>query len=639
VGCGRSTERRRATDWTGAATRIPGVGRILGLAQSLADALPRGQLLPDAHWSRRHRWIVHLLACHAVGLTLFALFQGFGLAHSLLGGGVIAAAAFVARSPRLGRSARSVAASIGLVTSSALVVHISGGAIEAHFHFFFVLGVLTLYQDWLPYLLAVAYVVLHHGLLGAIDPTSVYNHPAAIADPWRWALIHAAFVVATSAASIVSWRVNEQLLREPLTGLPGRTIFLHRASRAIERARRDGTNVAVLYLDLDRFKTLNDSVGHLAGDRLLVAAAARIEEASRSQDVVARIGGDEFAILCEGVASPEEASGIADRIVSALDSPLDIDGVSVVPSASVGVALADPDVATPEELIARADLAMYRAKESEERCVVFGEALREEERRTLELEAALRLAVERGELRLLYQPIVSLSDGQVVGVEALLRWQHPTRGLLAPAEFIPVAERTGAIVPIGQWVLREACRDAAGWTSSMYVSVNLSPRQFAGSDLVEGVATILEETGVAPHRLAVEVTEGLLLDDSDQAVQTLRELASLGITIVIDDFGSGPASLGYLSRFPIGFLKLDRSILAKLEEEPERSEAILGAIAGMAKALGMTLVAGGVESERQLRTLRLLGWRFAQGFHLGGPQPAEAISELVADSPPAAAAG
>jgi diguanylate cyclase len=639
VGCGRSTEQRRATDWTGAATRIPGVGRILGLAQSLADALPRGQLLPDAHWSRRHRWIVHLLACHAVGLTLFALFQGFGLAHSLLGGGVIAAAVFVARSPRLGRSARSVAASIGLVTSSALVVHISGGAIEAHFHFFFVLGVLTLYQDWLPYLLAVAYVVLHHGLLGAIDPTSVYNHPAAIADPWRWALIHAAFVVATSAASIVSWRVNEQLLREPLTGLPGRTIFLHRASRAIERARRDGTNVAVLYLDLDRFKTLNDSVGHLAGDRLLVAAAARIEEASRSQDVVARIGGDEFAILCEGVASPEEASGIADRIVSALDSPLDIDGVSVVPSASVGVALADPDVATPEELIARADLAMYRAKESEERCVVFGEALREEERRTLELEPALRLAVEREELRLLYQPIVSLSDGQVVGVEALLRWQHPTRGLLAPAEFIPVAERTGAIVPIGQWVLREACRDAAGWTSSMYVSVNLSPRQFAGSDLVEGVATILEETGVAPHRLAVEVTEGLLLDDSDQAVQTLRELASLGITIVIDDFGSGPASLGYLSRFPIGFLKLDRSILAKLEEEPERSEAILGAIAGMAKALGMTLVAGGVESERQLRTLRLLGWRFAQGFHLGGPQPAEAISELVADSPPAAAAG
>jgi diguanylate cyclase (GGDEF)-like protein len=433
--------------------------------------------------------------------------------------------------------------------------------------------------------------------------------------------------------------VNEQLLREPLTGLPGRTIFLHRASRAIERARRDGTNVAVLYLDLDRFKTLNDSVGHLAGDRLLVAAAARIEEASRSQDVVARIGGDEFAILCEGVASPEEASGIADRIVSALDSPLDIDGVSVVPSASVGVALADPDVATPEELIARADLAMYRAKESGERCVVFGEALREEERRTLELEAALRLAVERGELRLLYQPIVSLSDGQVVGVEALLRWQHPTRGLLAPADFIPVAERTGAIVPIGEWVLREACRDAAGWTSSMYVSVNLSPRQFAGSDLVDSVATVLAETGVAPHRLAVEVTEGLLLDDSDQAVQTLRELASLGITIVIDDFGSGPASLGYLSRFPIGFLKLDRSILAKLEEEPERSEAILGAIAGMAKALGMTVVAGGVESERQLRTLRLLGWRFAQGFHLGGPQPAEAISELVADSPPAAAAG
>jgi diguanylate cyclase len=546
---------------------------------------------------------------------------------------VIAAAAIAAGSPRLSRTPRSVAASLGLVTSSALVVHISGGAIEAHFHFFVVLGVLTLYQDWLPYLLAVAYVVLHHGLLGAIEPTSVYNHRAAIADPWRWALIHAAFVVATSAANIVSWRVNEQLLREPLTGLPGRTLFIHRTSRALERARREGTNLAVLYVDLDGLKTLNDSIGHLAGDRLLVAVAARIEHASRSGDVVARIGGDEFAILCEGISSSEEASGIADRVVTALDAPLDLDGVSVAPSASVGAALADPDLSTPEELIARADLAMYRAKESGERCVVYSDAMRDEERRTVELEAALRLAVERGELRLLYQPILSLADGQVVGVEALLRWQHPTRGLLAPSEFIPVAERTGAIVPIGEWVLREACRDAAGWTSSMYVSVNLSPRQFAGTDLVGTVAAVLEETGVAPHRLAVEVTEGLLLDDSDQAVQTLRELAALGITIVVDDFGSGPASLGYLSRFPIGFLKLDRSIVARLEDEPERAEPILAAISGMAKALGMTLVAGGVESERQLRTLRLLGWRFAQGFHLGGPQPAEAISELMAGRP------
>ena len=590
--------------------------------------LPRGRLLPDPLWFRRHRWIVWLLGAHAVGLTAFALLRGFSLPHSLVEGSMVAGAALAAASPRLSRSLRSVAASLGLVTASALVVHISGGAIEAHFHFFFVLGVLTLYQDWLPFLLAIAYVVLHHGILGAIDPTSVYNHPNAIAHPWRWALIHAGFVVATSVANIVSWRVNEQLLREPLTGLPGRGVFLHRTSGALEKSARGEGNVAVLFLDLDRFKLLNDSVGHSAGDRLLVAAAQRIGQASRSQDVVARLGGDEFAVLCEGIQDPDEAVRIAERIAAELAEPLTIGSLDVSPAASIGIAVADEEVRTAEELIARADLAMYRAKESGEGFVVFGEAMREEELRTLEMETALRVAVERNELRLVYQPIVSLADGEIVGVEALVRWIHPTRGLLLPSEFISIAEQTGTIVPIGEWVLREACREAASWDGTAHISVNISPRQFRGCDLVGTVQEVLEGTGLAPERLALEVTEGLFLEESDQPVVTLRRLADLGVTIVLDDFGTGYSSLGYLSRFPIGLLKLDRSFIARLDEGSD-GEAILAAIAGMARALRMTLVAEGVETERQVRTLRLLGWRFAQGFHFGRPEPAEAIAKRL----------
>jgi diguanylate cyclase len=605
------------------------VARILALAQSFAEVLPRGQLLPDALWLRRHSWIVYLLAFHAVGLTAFAVLRGFGLAHSLVEGGLIAATAFVARTTRLSRSVRSAAASIGLVTSSALLVHMSGGAIEAHFHFFFVLGVLTLYQDWLPFLLAIGYVVFHHGVLGAIEPTSVYNHPDAIAHPWRWALIHAAFVGATSVANVISWRVNEQLLREPLTGLPGRTVFLHRARRALEQGRRHNYDVAVLYLDLDRFKMLNDSVGHTAGDRLLVVSAERIVRASRSNDVVARLGGDEFAVICEGIHHPDEAVAVAERIAAELGAPLRIDGLDVSPSASIGIAIADAEIQTPEELIGRADLAMYRAKESRAGYVVFDEAMRDEVRRTVEVEAALRVAVERDELHLVYQPIVSLSDDRIVGVEALLRWEHPTRGLLPPSEFIAVAERTGSIVQIGEWVLREACREASRWDGfdgapPPYVSVNLSPRQFGTTDLVATVAAVLADTGIAPERLALEVTEGIFLDESDDPVDTLLRLERLGVTIVLDDFGTGYSSLGYLSRFPIAFLKLDQSFVARLQHGDD-GEAVLAAIAGMARALGMTLIAEGVETERQLRTLHLLGFRYAQGFYLGRPQAATAL--------------
>jgi diguanylate cyclase (GGDEF)-like protein len=613
--------------------RVPGVAALHSVAFRGLSFLPRGRLLPDALWARRHRWIVYLLAFHAVGLTAFALLQGFGLKHSLLEGALIGAAAAMAKAPGLSRTMRSVAASLGLVTSSALLVHISGGAIEAHFHFFFVLGVLTLYQDWIPFLLAIGYVVIHHGLLGALTPTSVYNHEDAIAHPWRWALIHAAFVVATSAANVVSWRVNEQLLREPLTGLPGRGTFIQRVQAALEKTGRRDEKLAVLFLDLDRFKMLNDSVGHSAGDRMLVAAGGRIVRAAREQDVVARLGGDEFAVLCEGLETEDQAVRIAERIVEELAAPLDIAGLEVSPSASIGIAFAGTGACTSEELIGRADLAMYRAKNERKRYVVFGEAMREEELRTLELEAALRLAVKHQELRLAYQPIVSLTDGEIVGVEALLRWQHPTRGLLPPSEFISAAERTGAIVPIGEWVLREACLEATRWVAGAsgrkpYVSVNLSPRQFGSSDLVGTVIAVLEQTGLPPNRLALEVTESLFMEDCDKPAETLRTLEHLGMAIVLDDFGTGYSSLSYLNRFPISQLKLDSSFVARLGEG-DQQDAVPTAIAGMAKALGMTLVAEGVESEKQVAALRLLGLRFAQGYYFARPQSADSLNQRL----------
>jgi len=591
--------------------------------------LPQGQLLPDSDWERRHRWIVWIVAAHAVGLTIFGALRGYGVLHSATEGTFIGLTALLATLPRLGRKGRSAAAALGLIASSALVVHLSAGAIEAHFHFFFVLALLTLYQDWLPFLLAIGFVVVHHGALGAIAPGEVYNHPDAIAHPWRWALIHAGFVLATSAANLTAWRISEQMLHESLTGLPGRSVFLHRARVALERARRRGSHVAVLFVDLDRFKLLNDSLGHAAGDELLVATGERIMAAVRRGDLVARLGGDEFAVLCEDVAGEGDALAVATRIDALLSAPLSIRGVDIDPSASIGVAVAGHAGSTAEGLMEDADMAMYRAKErSDTSCVLFSEAMREHDRRRLETEAALRVAVERDELRLVYQPIVSLADGALVGVEALLRWQHRTRGDVPPADFIPIAEQSGLIVPIGRWILREACATAARTFPAdggrPYVSVNLSTRQLSDRGLVADVEHALAASGLEPERLALEITETILLADGAQHVQTLFELERLGVTIVLDDFGTGYSSLSYLQRLPIRVLKVDRSFVAPLGGG-DAGESIVSAIAAMARALGISVVAEGVEREEQLRSLRLLGISFAQGYLLGRPAPAEEL--------------
>ena len=613
-------------------------GRLLGWAlASILDALPQGQLLPDADWNRRHRWIVWIIWAHAAGLAVFGAARGYGVLHSATEGAFVGLAAVAATRPRFGRKTRSAAAALGLITSSALAVHLSGGAIEAHFHFFFVLALLTLYQDWLPFLLAIGFVVVHHGLLGAVAPGSVYNHSSAVEHPWLWALIHALFVLATSAANLTAWRVSEQMLHESLTGLPGRAVFLYRLGAALERARRPGSDVAVVFVDLDRFKLLNDSLGHAAGDELLVVTADRIRKAVRADDLVARLGGDEFAVLCEKIEGEEEAMDVGGRIASALARPLLIRGVGIDPSASIGVAVAAPSNGTAAGLMENADMAMYRAKERpDETCVLFGDAMREHDRNRLETEFALRGAVEREELRLVYQPIVALSDGSLAGVEALVRWERPGRGVVPPAEFIPIAEQSGLIVPIGKWILREACLAAAellAAESAAYISVNLSTRQLSERDLVGDVERALADSGIEPQRLALEITESLLVSDDPQQAQTLLDLDRLGVTLVMDDFGTGYSSLSYLKRLPIRIIKVDRSFVALLGQDAA-DESIVGAIAAMARALGLRVVAEGVEREDQLRSLRLLGIGFAQGYLLGRPMEIESLAGAAAASGP-----
>jgi diguanylate cyclase (GGDEF)-like protein len=601
--------------------------------------------LPEQSWRRRHRCIVALLWIHVVGLFWFGVFEGIGAAASAASVMVVAAAAVMASVDVLGRRARSLAASFGLVSCSALLVYMWGGVIEAHFHFFVVLSMLVLYQDWAAFLLALAYVVVHHGLLGAISPYAVYNHSAAVAHPWRWALIHGVFVLAASAANLVSWRANEQMLHEPLTGLAGRAVFLHRTQLALDRLRRSRSTLAMLFLDLDRFKLLNDTLGHGAGDELLVAASERLKGAVRRTDTVARLGGDEFAVLCEDVTSREEVTLIVERIRQEIGRPIPVGRSEVVTDVSIGIAFTNSPDIKPDALMANADTAMYHAKARRGAGhVVFDESIRMKETDRLATETALRQALARHELRVHYQPIVSRKEGRVVGAEALLRWDHPELGLVPPAEFIPVAEQTGLILPIGRWVLEEACREAVLWSedcepgSRPYVTVNLSVRQFSDPDLVKVLTEILARTGLDAAQLGLEITESALMEEIDSPLETLNALKDIGVRLMLDDFGTGYSSLSYLRTFPIDALKVDRMFVSDLDEQTGDA-AILEAVVAMADALGIAVVAEGVETREQLARLTLLGYDFAQGYYFARPRPAEEVRRLFGSTPLALASG
>ena len=424
---------------------------------------------------------------------------------------------------------------------------------------------------------------------------------------------------------------------DALTDLPNRVSFYERMEEVLSHLRRSET-VAVLSLDLDHFKGVNDTLGHPIGDLLLKAAADRMRSCVRGEDVVARLGGDEFAILQVPSDAPLDVTALATRLIEVVGAPYDLDGHQVVVGASVGIAMAPSDSNVPDVLMKNADLALYRAKADGGGIYRFFEVAmdaRMQARRTLELD--LRKAVVNGEFELYYQPIIDVKSGQITSCEALIRWHHPERGMIAPLKFIPVAEETSLIVPIGEWVLRQACAEAARWPKHVTVAVNLSPAQFKSRNLVPTVINALAASGLPASRLELEITEMVLLQDNEGAFAILHQLRHLGIKIAMDDFGTGYSSLGYLRSFPFDKIKIDQSFIRDLPSKLD-SVAIVRAVVGLSSSLGITTTAEGVETKEQLASLTAEGCTEFQGFLYSRPQPSKDIQRVLAESTPAAEA-
>ena len=721
------------------------------------DWLPRGHTLPPEIWARRHHAMTVIVWLHVPALLAFALLTGKTLGHALFEIVPIATFALAAGMPRFGRRGRSAMVCLGLLTSSAVLVHLWDGRTEAHFHFFVMVTLLAIYEEWFPYGLAFLYVLVHHGAMGALDAASVFDHPDAQANPWRWAGVHALFISALGAVNLVSWRLNEdarmamresdvrfrsafedapsgmaivaldgtiqrvnarlcsavgraeddlmgrrlddltpaadrdgaawpgspgsaierrfaradgtvgwglwqhslvrdddggpaywishvldisarkgverqldyQAHHDPLTGLPNRARFLDELH---ELLAEHGNDVAVLFVDLDDFKLINDTLGHDAGDELLEVIAERMRRVLRPQDVIARFGGDEFAVAV-ATGGEQAARRIADRLAGALRSPVDLGGRQRFVTASFGVRGAAVTGGDAAALLRDADAAMYRAKElGKARCEVFDASMRERAMERLDLEADLRGALERDELYVLYQPQVELDGGRIVGAEALVRWEHPERGLITPLQFIPIAEQTGLIVPIGAFVLREACAQAAAWAREQErdvgMCVNVSPRQLADDGFAATVEETLAATGLAPGQLCLEVTESAVMADPAAATAALERLKATGVRLAIDDFGIGYSSLSQLKTLlPVDTIKIDKSFVDGVTTDGE-DRAIVDAVLRLASGLGLAAIAEGVETGEQVDALLGLGCSLSQGFHFARPQTAADVARL-----------
>jgi len=428
--------------------------------------------------------------------------------------------------------------------------------------------------------------------------------------------------------------LSHKAMHDALTGLPNRTLFLDRLKHAVMRAKRHHSVMAVMFVDLNGFKPINDTYGHDVGDRLLVALAGRLQEGLRGSDTAARFGGDEFMILCEDVTGLQDVISIAQRILGTIEEPFVIDDERLEVRASMGIAITDGKGDTAESLIRNADAAMYGAKEQGVPFEVFDDDIRTRVRERVEMERQLRRSLLEGDFRLLYQPQVDLHSGEIVGLEALLRWDHPTQGLLEPAEFLWLAEETGLMTRIGDWLLQETCRQAAQWQESgprrtpLRVCVNLSARQHGDPGLVETVRRIVDEAGIDPSSLCLGITERVVMSDADSAIETLRALKGIGVVLSIDDFGSSESSLGALKRFPLDVLKVDQSFVSGLGEDGE-DDAIVAAVINMARALDILTVADGVETREQVELLKSFGCDVGQGLYFARPRPAEAIAELL----------
>ena len=744
--------------------------------QRARSALPSGVRLPDEDWDRRHQWIQRLLWIHVPVIIVYGFIQGNDALHNVGEGTPTALLGFLGSRALVDRRSRAMLTALGLMAASAVLVHLSGGVTEMHFHFFVMLGVISLYQDWQPFLLSIGFVALHHGVMGVIRPEEVFNNPAAWRSPLKWAAIHAFFVLCASAVSVTSWGIVEaghrrskaqlmaserrfrsliehssdvvtviepdgtiqydspsvepvlgyqqrervgcdgfsfvheddtgraaevlaqvassggtvanvefrvrhkngsfrwvdasvtnlldepevnafvanfrditdrknledqlahQAFHDPLTGLANRALLLDRIEHALATTRRDPKgHLALLYLDLDDFKTVNDALGHEAGDELLREAAGRLSGGLRPGDTASRLGGDEFAVLLEGLPERDLAYEIGARLLESLQSPFDANGEGVCINASIGIAVST-GVEDAAALLRNADLAMYRAKgDGKGRFEIYEAGMHAVVVDRMALKADMRRAIAENEFEPHYQPIVDLETGRTIGAEALVRWIHPEQGVIAPAAFIPMAEETGLIIPIGSRILHQACKDAAGWLAELgdkapqSMSVNLSPRQIQDPGIVADVELALTQSGLAPHLLVLEITESFLLDDTDSAARTLASLKELGVRIALDDFGTGYSSLTHLDRFPVDVLKIDRSFVDALESSDAERSSLVGAIVNLGMMLGLHVTAEGIERSGQLASLRSMGCELGQGFLFAKPMDAASLRQMMAD--------
>jgi diguanylate cyclase (GGDEF)-like protein len=445
-------------------------------------------------------------------------------------------------------------------------------------------------------------------------------------------------------AAIASRRIRERWLAEDqirylamhdsLTGLPNRLQFHQHLEHAVARAKRHGQLMAVFALDLDRFKDVNDTLGHATGDALLAEVSARLKESVREADLVGRLGGDEFAIVAEEIGAPEDAMRLARRVCTALGEIYHVNGHDVTTSASVGIAIGPHEREAPDVLLKNADLALYRAKEDGRSTFRFFEPAMDaalQKRRRLEND--LRNALRKNQLYLDYQPQFDLVTGKLSGYEALVRWWHPSEGEISPSKFIPIAEETGLIVPLGEWILKTACAYATTWPADTKLAVNLSPAQFKTQNVYELVRRVLTETGLAPERLELEITETTILQNTEAVLETLNRLDQLGVSIAMDDFGTGYSSLSYLARLPVKKIKIDRSFIDTLGTS-EQTSAIVSSIVGLGQSLHVTITAEGVENESQAKILRKWGCNQVQGFYYGRPDPEVPESEEALASQP-----
>jgi diguanylate cyclase (GGDEF)-like protein/PAS domain S-box-containing protein len=434
-------------------------------------------------------------------------------------------------------------------------------------------------------------------------------------------------------------QLHHDAFHDALTGLPNRALFMDHLKLAVARSlRRDKEMFAVLYLDLDRFKIINDSLGHTIGDQLLVGIADRLQKNLRPGDTVARLGGDEFTILIEDITEEKEAVQVAERIQKELSVPFTLSGREVFTTVSMGIAPSSTGYERAEDILRDADTAMYRAKSlGKARYEIFDKAMHARAINILQMETDMRRALEREEFLLYYQPIVSLEDFRLRGFEALVRWQHPERGFISPIDFIPVAEETGMIIPLGEWVLHEACRQMNRWQTSfpldhpLFISVNLSSKQFSQNTLITAISDILKGTGVRPQSVKLEITESVVMENIETATGMLRELRDIGVQLAIDDFGTGYSSLSYLHRFPIDTLKIDRSFVTRMTDNTENAE-IVRTIVVLAQNLGMDVVAEGVETNEQLALLQKLGCENGQGYYFSKPVPSDSAEKIIADT-------